>query len=221
MKVTEGFQSADNRNLPSVSYLMIMEYMYENDCYNAVETRCAKALLASRESYVETAVGYVEVKREANLCIIKCRVTPEYNVKGKLYVVSATIDETAEKIIKVECNDCAAAAGGCKHAICFVIWLVKRSDEPSVTSTVCYWTKPRLAAAVTDKQFVLAKNLGRKRKVPEDINVNVTLSTFTNECNLRNISEGMILKYCQEQQPALIDLNHGMQTSLQTTSKTK
>uniref|UniRef100_A0A2H1VS58 SFRICE_025181 n=1 Tax=Spodoptera frugiperda TaxID=7108 RepID=A0A2H1VS58_SPOFR len=88
MKVSEGFLVADSRNLPKADYIMLLQYMHENECYNIAETRSAKALLASREAYVDTAVGYVEVKREGNLC-----------------TVTAVIDESVEKIITVECND--------------------------------------------------------------------------------------------------------------------
>ncbi|KAF9813605.1 hypothetical protein SFRURICE_014983, partial [Spodoptera frugiperda] len=109
--------------------------------------RSAKSLLASREAYVDTAVGYVEVKREGNSSTVKCRLTPKHKVKAKFYQVTAVIDESVEKIITVECNDCVASAGGYKHAICFAIWLIKWSYEPSTTSIQCYWSKPKLAGA--------------------------------------------------------------------------
>lgn len=205
MKLSEGFQVADSRNLPTVDYFMLLQYMHENECYNAAETRSAKSLIASREAYVNTAVGYVEVKREGSMCTCKCRVTPEHKVKGKLYQVTAIIDETEEKIIQVQCNDCAASAGGCKHAICFAMWLIKRSDEPSVTSTTCYWTKPKLAGAIGDQKFITAKDIVKKRRIPDNININIPLSKFTEECKKRKISTGTILKYCGDHQHTLND----------------
>ncbi|GBP23012.1 Beta-1,3-galactosyltransferase 6 [Eumeta japonica] len=51
---------------------------------------------SSRESYGDDAVGYVQLKRESNICTVKCRVCPEH-----------------------KCHDCAASAGGCKHAVAF------------------------------------------------------------------------------------------------------
>lgn len=72
MKVSDGFQVADSRNLPRVNYLMLLEFMQENDCYNVAELRSAKALLALREAYVDTAVGYVELKRDVHLCTVQC-----------------------------------------------------------------------------------------------------------------------------------------------------
>lgn len=205
MKVSEGFQVADSRNLPKVDYLMLLEYMQENDCFNVAETRSAKTLLASREAYVDTAVGYVEVRRDGDLCIINCRVTPEHKIKAKLYRVTATINETEQKFVKMECNDCAASAGGCKHAICFAMWLIKRTDEPSVTSTMCYWKKPKLAGAVHDQKFILAKNLGKRKISPENVNVDmdVTLTMFAEECKKRNSTSGMVLKYSGYREPTL------------------
>ncbi|CAH0730980.1 unnamed protein product, partial [Brenthis ino] len=75
--------------------------MHENECYNIAETCSAKALLASREAYVDTAVGYVEVKREGDMCTVQCRVTPEHKVKAKLYQITAVIKESDEKIVSV------------------------------------------------------------------------------------------------------------------------
>lgn len=33
----------------------------------------------------------------------------------------------------------------CKHAVAFLFWLHRRSEEPSVTSQVCYWKKSVLS----------------------------------------------------------------------------
>ncbi|XP_053622229.1 uncharacterized protein LOC128681925 [Plodia interpunctella] len=201
MKTSEGFQVTDSRNLPKVDHLMLMQYMHENECYNVAETRSAKALLASREAYVESAIGFVEIKCEGNLCTVKCRVTPEHKIKGKLYPVTAVIDENSEKILKLECTDCAASAGGCKHAICFALWLIKRTDEPAVTSVTCYWTK--LPGAVNEQRFILAKNIGKSKSTLEDVQMNVSLSMFTEECKRQKVTSGLILNYCSYRQPIL------------------
>ena len=205
MKVSEGFLAADSSNIPKVDYLMLLEYMQENDCYNVAETRSAKTLLASREAYVDTAVGYVEVKREGHLCTVRCRVTPEHKIRGKLYLVTAIIDESAEKIVEVQCNDCPASAGGCKHAICFAMWLIKRSDEPSVTSVTCYWKKPKLAGLVSEHQFISAKNIGKAKKRPIDVPVNININKFTEECTKRGMQDVLFLNYCGLHQPTLND----------------
>ena len=40
-------------------------------------------LRSSRESYGDNAVGYVQVKRNGNVCTVKASVTPEHNVRKK------------------------------------------------------------------------------------------------------------------------------------------
>ncbi|KAL0830148.1 hypothetical protein ABMA28_003605 [Loxostege sticticalis] len=48
---------------------------------------------------------------------------PEHKVRSKQYTVSVIVNEEEEKIISALCEDCPAAAGGCKHAIAFLFWL--------------------------------------------------------------------------------------------------
>lgn len=49
--------------------------------------------------------------------------------------------------------------GGCKHAIAFLMWIHRRSEEPSPTDVQCYWKKSVLAKVGTAKQFMEAKDL--------------------------------------------------------------
>ncbi|CAG5022579.1 unnamed protein product [Parnassius apollo] len=91
--------------------------MHNNDVYNASEIRGTKKLMSSRDSYVDTAIGYVEVKREGSKCVLKAKVTPEHRIRTKIYTVSITINEDSEVIGNLICDDCAASAGGCKHGI--------------------------------------------------------------------------------------------------------
>lgn len=52
-------------------------------------------------------------------------------------------------ILSVQCQDCVASQGGCKHAIAFLMWVHRRSEEPSCTSVECYWKKFRLSRVGT------------------------------------------------------------------------
>ncbi|KAL0829669.1 hypothetical protein ABMA28_003175 [Loxostege sticticalis] len=97
MKTSDGFVRADSRNLPKVDLPMLLEYMHDNDVYNASEIRGAKILI------------------EGNKCVLKAKVTPEHRIRSKMYTVSVTIDEDSETIEDIICDDCAASAGGCKH----------------------------------------------------------------------------------------------------------
>lgn len=81
MKVSDGFSMADSRNLPKVDFMMLLQFMRENDIFNVAEIRGAKIMLSSRDAYVETSIGYVELKREYSLCFVQGRVTPEHRVR--------------------------------------------------------------------------------------------------------------------------------------------
>ncbi|KAF2891965.1 hypothetical protein ILUMI_14208 [Ignelater luminosus] len=65
---------------------------------------------ANRESYGDAAVGYVQLKRDADLCVVKCRICPELRVKAKNYSVVMEIDERNSKVTRIQCLDCAASA---------------------------------------------------------------------------------------------------------------
>ncbi|CAG9124563.1 unnamed protein product [Plutella xylostella] len=64
---------------------------------------------SSRDSYVDTAVGYVEVKREQIQCVVKAKVVPEHKVTIKHYIVTATINEKEDEVIETTCDGCAAS----------------------------------------------------------------------------------------------------------------
>ncbi|XP_061713171.1 uncharacterized protein LOC133522011 [Cydia pomonella] len=84
---TAAFVRANSSNLPIVDPYMLMEFMKNSDKHNAGEIRDAKTLSSSRESYVETAIGYVETKRTGNLCDVRAKVVPEQRITSKYYVV--------------------------------------------------------------------------------------------------------------------------------------
>jgi hypothetical protein len=64
---------------------------------------------SSRGEYSDSAVGYVEVKREGGLCTTKCKMTPEHNIHNKAYKVTAVINEFEETIVSCQCEDCPAS----------------------------------------------------------------------------------------------------------------
>lgn len=47
-------------------------------------------------------------------------------------------------------------AGGCKHQVAFLLWLHRRSEEPSVTSKECYWKKSSLSSVGHAKMDLLS-----------------------------------------------------------------
>ncbi|GBP88368.1 hypothetical protein EVAR_52673_1 [Eumeta japonica] len=65
------------------------------------------------------------------------------------------------KLSSVQCEDCVASQGGCKHAIAFLMWLHRRSEEPSCTSVECYWKKSKLSRVGSSMKYMTAKELSK------------------------------------------------------------
>ncbi|CAH2013279.1 unnamed protein product [Acanthoscelides obtectus] len=103
---------------------------------------------SGRDTYRDEAIGYVQLKRERDICFVKARITPEHRVKSKQHHGSFECDEKEEKAAKLEWSGCAAQGGGCKHCGALLMWLHRRSEEPSCTSVKCYWTNARLSTTV-------------------------------------------------------------------------
>ncbi|GBP79461.1 hypothetical protein EVAR_48925_1 [Eumeta japonica] len=57
--------------------------------------------LSSRPSYGDDAISYVQLKREGNICTVKCKICPEHKVHAKLYAVTLIVDEDEEKYGRV------------------------------------------------------------------------------------------------------------------------
>ncbi|KAJ8916441.1 hypothetical protein NQ315_014654 [Exocentrus adspersus] len=122
-----------------------------------------KTKRATKPEYGDNAVSYVQLKREGSLCEVRCKITPEHNVHKKGYNVIIIINETVEEILTCKCTDCAASLGGCKHAVAFLFWLHRRSEEPSVTSKECYWKASKLSkVGSSDKFMTLHKITGKQ-----------------------------------------------------------
>lgn len=53
-----------------------------------------------RENYGDSAIGYVQIKREGSIiCNVKAQICPEHRVRNKNYHVSLTINEEKEEIV--------------------------------------------------------------------------------------------------------------------------
>ena len=91
-------------------------------------------------------------------------VTPETRVGAKEYDVHVLIDEQMEAISSALCQDCVAAAGGCKHVGAVLAWLFTKSSEKSVTSTESYWKKSRLSCVPAELKSATAETLRPKRR---------------------------------------------------------
>ncbi|KAK4885148.1 hypothetical protein RN001_001419 [Aquatica leii] len=154
-----GFQKADTHNLPRVDIHMLYEFIKTTSSFSGV-----KAVRSGRENYGDSAVGYVQVKRDGDICIVRGRVCLEHKLRSKPYSIICKINENNNAIKDIKCLDCVASAGGCKHRIAFLMWLHRRSEEPASTSTICYWKKPVLAQVGSSIKFIKSVDIGRKSK---------------------------------------------------------
>ncbi|KAK4882331.1 hypothetical protein RN001_005650 [Aquatica leii] len=145
---SEGFVKASTNNLPCVYIFMVNEFIRNDERFNAAEFKGVKAAFKFKDSF-NSAIGYVEVKREGSLCTVQERICPEHRVKSKPYSVCLILDERNEKIINVYCKDCAASLGGCKHVLAFLMWVHRRSEDPAPTEVTSYWLEPRLSGVGT------------------------------------------------------------------------
>lgn len=158
VNISDGFQKASSNNLPLLQDMTLYEFMMNDTRHVVAENRAGKTTRATREIYGESAIGYVQIKRLDHQCIVSARVAPEHRVTSTPYRVLVTINETTEKIISAECQDCAASLGGCKHAIALLFWLHRRSEEPSPTEVLCYWKKSKLSNVGSLDKYLTVKD---------------------------------------------------------------
>lgn len=104
------------------------------------------------------------------------------------------VDEHRGEIVSCQCLDCAASAGGCKHAVAFLMWTHRRSEEPSCTEIECYWKKPTLSKVGTTMKFVTVEQMSKK-KAPQYSASNELLSEFLHEAKKRKVTNCELLKY--------------------------
>ncbi|KAJ8978086.1 hypothetical protein NQ317_004620 [Molorchus minor] len=135
-KIDVGFLKGDSDNLPRVDSEMVNEFYVTNMQFLSAEVRNVKTQRSTKVSYGDNAVGYVQLKREGDVCTVKGKLTPEHKIHKKGYNVCAVINEKEQEVISCTCLGCPASEGGCKHGVAFLLWLHRRSEEPSVTSTV-------------------------------------------------------------------------------------
>ncbi|GBP91015.1 hypothetical protein EVAR_60490_1 [Eumeta japonica] len=78
-------------------------------------------------------------------------------------------DDAEEAVKSIECHDCVASQGGCKHAIAFLMWIHRRSEEPSCTSVECYWMKSKLSRAGSTLKYLTAREMSNAKPICHQI----------------------------------------------------
>lgn len=81
--------------------------------------------------------------------------------------MSIVVYEKEQAVISASCDDCVASKGGFKHAIAFLAWIHRRSEDAATTSVKCCWKRSTLAQ--TSIKSVKAKDIKKKItfKTPE------------------------------------------------------
>lgn len=51
-------------------------------------------------------------------------------------------------------------SGGCKHAVAFLMWVHRRSEDPSPTEVQCYWKKSVLSGVGTSLKYITVEEMG-------------------------------------------------------------
>ncbi|GBP32703.1 hypothetical protein EVAR_16866_1 [Eumeta japonica] len=123
----------------------------------------------------------------------KGKICPEHKVHAKLYGCTLVVDEENEVVLSVQCEDCVASQGGCKHAIAFLMWLHRRSEEPSCTSVECYWKKSKLSRVGSSMKYMTAKELSKGNPIlPAN---SLVLEKFLEEARKRKLEDCELIKY--------------------------
>lgn len=167
-KLLEGYQKADSHNIPVVDLHMMTEYIKGDRNFIAPEIRCVRAVRSGRESYGDSAIGYVQIKRNEGRCTVMAAVAPEHNVRSKSYRVQVDINVRNSTISLVRYHDCVASQGGCKHGLALLGWLYRKSESQGVTEIECYWKKSRLSKVGTTLKWIEASSLTRASKDNEE-----------------------------------------------------
>ncbi|XP_026677302.1 uncharacterized protein LOC113466265 [Diaphorina citri] len=181
------FSKANPTNLPQVDMITLMDFFSNHPDFHGTEMRGIKAARSARESYGDQAIGRVQVKRVFPLCIIKGEVTPEHKVRQKPYGCTVTINEAEEKIVSASCQGCEGAAAGCKHAVAFLFWLHRRTEEPASTSTTCYWKKAELSKVGSSMKFIKLSEFGKIPECTLDIDSDRCLAEFQDQATKNKV----------------------------------
>ncbi|KAL4715011.1 hypothetical protein ACJJTC_003162 [Scirpophaga incertulas] len=162
---------------------------------------------SSRESYGDDAVGYVQLKRDSSTheCTIMCGVCPEHKVRTKPYTVTVVVDEKNGVVVSARCQDCAASAGGCKHAVAVLMWLHRRSEEPSCTQVECYWKKSLLSKVGTSLKSITAKEIAKGNI--SNSSDNTVFNKFMELAAVKEIKNCELIRYMKDPMKELVGIS--------------
>ncbi|CAM1330219.1 Uncharacterised protein g10244 [Pycnogonum litorale] len=96
----DGWEKANSTNLPEVDPIMVQDYFTKDQRFFSAEMRAVKTDRSCRSSYGDTAVGYVQLKRENGICKVRTKITPEHKIRQKGYSVEIHVDEQNKDVFK-------------------------------------------------------------------------------------------------------------------------
>lgn len=91
--------------------------------------------------------------------------------------------------------------GGCKHAIAFLAWLHRRSEDPPSTSVECYWNKAKLSTVGSSLKYIKAKEITSLQKIhidpkrPQSVSFLSILKNYSHDVN---DMDNQLMKYFKE-----------------------
>ncbi|XP_037296052.1 uncharacterized protein LOC119189703 [Manduca sexta] len=186
------FIKANSSNLPKIDVVMLSVFFASNNFCSTEFCNDKTSISSSQTSYGDDAISFVQLKRDGKLCVIKCKICPEYKVHANVYAVTLTVDEEDGVICSFECHGCVAPQGCCKHAMAFIMWIHRRSEEPSSSFTECYWRKSKLSQIRTNPKYMTVKHMFKSSpSLPSDPSV---LVEFLEEAKKRKLN-CKLLKY--------------------------
>jgi hypothetical protein len=114
---------------------------------------------SGRESYGESAIDYVQLKREGHINTVLSCVSPEHKVTSNGYKVEIVVDSSKGEITSCKCYGCIVALGRCKHQLALLGWMHRRFEDQTPTEKACYWKKSKLSNVGKTIKFILVKDL--------------------------------------------------------------
>jgi hypothetical protein len=82
-KLLEGFEKANSDNLPEVNIVALVIFIAKDSNFISPEISNIKSIRNGRESYGESALGYVQLKREGHVTTVVGCVAPEHKVSSE------------------------------------------------------------------------------------------------------------------------------------------
>jgi len=87
--------------------------------------------------------------------------------------------------------------GGCKHAVAVLMWLHRRSSEPSPTEIQCYWRKSVLSSAATSIKCKTAQEISGYKTLLDESNLDNSnfLSKIVKEAEEKQL-DSQLSRHC-------------------------